>query len=52
MKSVNVNISQTQAKEFARAILADIDAYIESHRTEYEAFLKEEGLDEQEGGEN
>lgn len=47
-----VNISQNQANEFAKAILADINAYIESHQAEYEAFLKEEGFSEQEGGEN
>ena len=47
-----VNISQKQAKEFARTIFADIHAYIESHQAEYEAFLQEEGLFEQEGGEN
>lgn len=47
-----VNISQEQAKEFARTIFSDIHAYIESHRAEYEAFLKEESLFEQEGGEN
>lgn len=47
-----VNISQKQANEFAKAILADINAYIESHREEYEAFLKEEGFSEREGGEN
>ena len=46
-----VNISQKQANEFAKAILADINAYIESHQAEYEAFLKEEGFSE-EGGEN
>lgn len=47
-----VNISQKQAHEFAKAIFADINAYIESHRVEYEAFLKDEGLFDQEGGEN
>jgi len=50
MKQVYVN--QKQTAEFAAAICCDIEAYIESHRAEYEAFLKEEGLDEQEGGEN
>ncbi len=47
-----VNISQKQAHEFAKAIFADINAYIESHQAEYEAFLKDEGLFDQEGGEN
>ena len=47
-----VNISQKQANEFARAIFTDIHAYIERHQAEYEAFLKENGLFEQEGGEN
>lgn len=47
-----INMSQKQATQFAAAIFADIEAYIENHRAEYEAFLKEEGLFEQEGGEN
>lgn len=37
-----VNISQKQAQAFARAIYANIDAYIEAHREEYEKFLLEE----------
>lgn len=49
---MTVKISQSQAKALAQAIFADIEAYIESHRAEYEAFLKEEGLFEQEGGED
>lgn len=47
-----VEISIHQAQEIAKSIYADIDAYIESHRAEYEAFLKQEGLFEQEGGKN
>lgn len=39
---VTVNISQNQAKEFARAIFADISAYVEAHREEYEEFLQTE----------
>ena len=35
-----VKISQKQAQAFARAIFADIDAYVEAHREEYEEFLR------------
>lgn len=35
-----IELSRKQAKDIAHAILADIDAYIESHREEYEAYLK------------
>ena len=47
-----VKISKKQAHEIAKEIFADINAYIESHQAEYEAFLKDEGLFDQEGGEN
>lgn len=44
-----VELSNRQAREIARNIYADIDAYVENHRDEYEVFLKEEGLFEREG---
>lgn len=37
---IAVNISQNQAKEFAYAIFADIDAYVEAHKEEFEKFLR------------
>lgn len=49
---MQVEMSIQQAKEIAKSIYTDIDAYIESHRAEYEAFLTQEGLFEQEGGDN
>ena len=47
-----VELALKQAQEIARNIYADIDAYVESHRAEYEAFLMEERLFEQEGVNN
>lgn len=45
----NFNISQKQAKDFAKAIFADILIYVETHRKEYEMFLQDEyNLDIQE----
>ena len=38
----NLIISDKQAYEFAKAIFADIEIYIENHKEEYELFLKEE----------
>ena len=49
---IQVEMSIQQAQEIAKSIYADIEAYIDSHRAEYEAFLKQEGLFEQEGGNN
>ncbi len=49
---IQVEMSIQQAREIAKSIYADIDAYIENHRAEYEAFLKQKGVFEQEGGEN
>lgn len=37
----DVNISKEQAHAFACAILADIETYVETHKEEYEEFLKE-----------
>ena len=49
---IQVEMSIQQAQEIAKSIYADIDAYIESHQVEYETFLKQEELFEQEGGNN
>lgn len=38
----NFVISDKQAKEFAKAIFADIQSYIETHQEEYEVFLQSE----------
>ena len=35
-------MSNKQVNEFAKAIFADIAAYIEEHQKEYEEFLKSE----------
>lgn len=45
----NFKMSKKQIQEFARTIFADIESYIETHREEYERFLKsEKSLDIQE----
>ncbi len=38
----DINISEKQARAIALTIFDDIDSFIESHRQEYEAFLKNE----------
>ncbi|MCM1062749.1 MAG: hypothetical protein NC452_21110 [Eubacterium sp.] len=38
----DIVISQEQAREFARAIYADIDDYVKSHQQEFEEFLAEQ----------
>lgn len=38
----NFKMSDKQVREFAKAIFADIAAYIEEHQKEYEEFLKSE----------
>lgn len=45
---LTVEITKTQAQEFAVAIFDSIASYIETHQEEYEEFLKSE---EQNGGE-
>ena len=35
-----VKIFHSQAQDFALAIFADIDAYVDAHREEYEEFLR------------
>lgn len=44
----NIEISKSQAQDFAVAIFDGIASYIEAHQEEYEEFLKSE---EQNGGE-
>lgn len=39
MEQPDIQISDQQARMFARAIYRDIYAYIRSHQEEYEAFL-------------
>ena len=42
----NFRMSEKQVQEFAKAVFADIAAYVEEHQKEYEEFLKsEKGLD-------
>lgn len=38
----DVKLGKKQAEEFAKAIFADIDAYVQAHQEEFEEFLKEE----------
>ena len=40
MVSFDIAISQEQAKQIAKAVVAEIEDYIEQHRSEYEDFLK------------
>ncbi len=46
---LTIEISKTQAQEFAVAIFDSIESYIEAHQEEYEEFLQNE---EQNGGES
>lgn len=39
-------ISKSQAKEFAKAIFADIEDYVNEHLEEYQQFLIDEGLND------
>lgn len=45
---MTIEISKNQAKEFAAVIFDSIASYIETHKEEYEEFLKSEELN---GGE-
>lgn len=38
----NFKMSDKQVREFAKAIFADIESYVETHQEEYEEFLKSE----------
>lgn len=42
MDFTEFNIGKKQAEEFAKAIFADIESYVETHRQEYEKFLQSE----------
>ena len=48
MSSYEIIISQEQAKQIALSVLAEIEGYIEQHRSEYEDFLKSEGYPDSE----
>lgn len=41
MAQLKIELNHVQSKIFARAIYADITAYIEAHQEEYQKFLKE-----------
>ena len=41
---IKIEINKRQAREFALAVYMDIADYIEAHQAEYEEFLKERGL--------
>ena len=40
--AISVNLNQQQAKQFAKAVYADIADYIRDHEDEYRQFLAEE----------
>ena len=42
MAQEQFQISQVQSRIFARAIYADIAAYVEAHQEEYREFLRQE----------
>ena len=42
MAQEQFQISQAQSRKFARAIYADISAYVKAHQEEYLEFLKQE----------
>ena len=44
MAQEQFQISQVQSRIFARAIYADIAAYVEAHQEEYREFLRQEAL--------
>ena len=48
MRPSDIAISQEQAKQIARTVVAEVEDYIEQHRSEYVAFLKCEGYSESE----
>ncbi len=49
MDYTNFRMSEKQVQAFAKAIFADIDSYVDTHREEYEKFLQnEKNLDTQE----
>ena len=42
MAQEQFQISQSQSRIFARAIYADISAYVKAHQEEYQEFLRQE----------
>ena len=50
MDFMEFNIGKNQAEEFAKAIFADIEAYVNEHLEEYEEFLKEYESEVKENG--
>ena len=46
MAQLKIELNQVQSKIFARAIYADITAYIEAHQEEYQKYLKESEIEE------
>ena len=44
MAQKQFQISQAQSRKFARAIYADISAYVKSHQEEYLEFLRQEEI--------
>ncbi len=44
---VDVKLNHKQAQELARAIFADIDAYVQTHQEEFREFLAEEEANEE-----
>lgn len=48
MDYYDIAISQEQAQQMAKAVIADIENYIEQHLSEYKTFLKSEGYPESE----
>lgn len=50
MDFTEFNIGKKQAEEFAKAIFADIETYVNEHLEEYEEFLKEYESEVKENG--
>lgn len=48
MEYSDIHINRKQAQQLAFVIIADIEAYVEQHRSEFETFL----VSEEQGGEN
>lgn len=44
MAQAQFQISQAQSRIFARAIYADITAYVAAHQEEYQEFLRQEEM--------
>lgn len=44
MAQEQFQISQAQSRIFARAIYADITAYVDAHQEEYREFLRQEEM--------